>query len=354
MNSAVPIEQRTYFKKHVGNYSTIGILTWFCIVIALIGSVLSALGICTGSACSDAHSYRLFGLPFATIGIPMFMMLVAARLFSHWLMFTTELGDSIIFGSAGAEIWFLYVQKYQIGHWCPICVVIACAVFILVLVRISEITFSRKESYMKWYRKALREILPLTVFLIGLSIAMVGVQKADAETGLTGVWLGNKKTDVEIYYVSDWYCSYCRKAEPTIEQMLPDVSKIARYTFIDYPVHKESFEFVPYNLSLLMNEQKRYIEARHALLEVAAKTRNPNEAQIRAALSKRGINLKMADFGTVMRTSNEVVNFLKSSGVNLTPSVVIRNVKTGEKRILAGTDQIQKPIILATVKSLGG
>lgn len=330
------------------------LLVWTGILIALTGSVFSALNICTGSSCDAAHSYRLFGIQFAAVGIPIFLLLAGAQAFREKVVGAADLFDAILFGCSGAEIWFLYIQKYQIGHWCPVCVVIAVAVFFLSSIRIGERMFIRKEASMGKTLRVFRKILPVAVFFAGLSVAMIGVRSAEANSGLAGLWLGNAKSAIEIYFVGDWYCPFCKKAEATIEPSLQDIGKIARYTFLDYPVHQESFVFIPYNISLLLKEKSRYMVGRKALMEVADKTRTPDDDTIREALSRAGIKFKMADVSTVLKTSNDISKFLLGVGIKSTPVVVIRNTKSGEQRFLTGTKQISANMIISTAKGLLG
>lgn len=202
------------------------------------------------------------------------------------------------------------------------------------------------------FAKMCRKLLPATVFFAGLSMAMIGVKSAEANSGLSGMWLGNSKSAIEVYFVSDWYCSFCKKAETAIEETLPSLGKMARYTFLDYPVHQESFAFVPYNISLLMTEKTHYMAGRKALMEVAGKTRAPDDDTIRKALSRAGIKFRMADVSTVLKASNDISKFLLDSGIKSTPVVIIRNMKTGEQRLLTGTGQISSSAVISTAKGL--
>jgi hypothetical protein len=193
------------------------------------------------------------------------------------------------------------------------------------------------------------------ILLIWLSTAVGADNSGSAyDFSSSKIWLGNAKSRIEIFFVSDWYCPYCRKAEPAIEEMLPEVGKISRYTFADFPVHRESNGFVPYNISLLINEKKQYQRGRHALLSIAGKTRSPDDASIRVALAQKGIIFKMAGFSDIFQTTNRISMLLRGSGVKMTPSVLIRNTRTGKMIILEGMEEIQKPIVMATIKSLEG
>lgn len=332
--------------------SATSLLIWTGILVAFIGSVLSALNICTASACTAAHSYRLFNIEFAMVGIPMFYLLASSRFFSGKIEGATDLFDAILFGCAGAEIWFLYIQKYQIGDYCPICIVIAFAVFLMGFARLVEKFSTKKEACMSGFVKVCRKLLPAVVFFAGLSVAMIGVKSAEANSGLAGMWLGNSKSAIEVYFVSDWYCSFCKKAEAAIEKTLPNLGKMARYTFLDYPVHQESFAFVPYNISLLMTEKTQYLSGRKALMEVAGKTNAPDDDTIRKALSRAGIKFRMADVSTVLKASNNISKFLLDAGIKSTPVVIIRNTKTGEQRLLTGTNQITSSAVISTAKGL--
>lgn len=191
----------------------------------------------------------------------------------------------------------------------------------------------------------------LALGLIGALFTGVQQQAYGKETGFT--WFGKRASKVQVFFVSDWFCSYCRKAEPVIESLAPAVGKVAKYTFLDMPVHRESLEYIPFHLSILESDKRKYFEGRKALMELAATTKNPEVHEVRKVMAKHGINnFQMADFASVAQASNEAITLLRKYGVRMTPSVLIVNEETKEKRVLSGLNEIQEPYIIAAIHSL--
>lgn len=352
---------------------------WILLLIALVASVLSAFGICTG-ACTDAEKYRLFGLRFPTVGIPFLITALLASLYrnrhdqralqslcppAHRRAYN-RVFDFMLAGAVGAEYLFFYIQKNLIGHYCLVCMVIAAAVASAAALRLAEVvrqnamnslwSVCRRSAHVAQY-----VFLMAFIGFSGLTLAIAGTKNAaESVTGSAmairqDIWLsGPPVPSVEVYFITDWLCDYCKKTEPVIENMLPVVGKVARFTFIDDPIHKESLNFVPYHASLLLNDKQHYIEGRKALLELALKTKAPSEDMVKTAFAKYGLTSRMADYSVVANLSNSVGAFLRGNGVTMTPSIVVRNIITGEHRTISGVENITEGMVLMTIKRLQG
>lgn len=202
----------------------------------------------------------------------------------------------------------------------------------------------------------LRKILFLPVLATAMAV-LIFTSTPEAKTSAVistppGIWFGKKSSAVEVYFVSDWLCPFCRKIEPEIEKMAPAVGAVAKYTFLDLPVHRESSEFIPYSQSILVNEKLKYFTARKALIELATKTRNPDNQSVADAMKRHGISFKMIGFSTVMQLSVSGQDVIRKTKVTMTPTVVVRNSKTGKQQLLIGAQQIQSQIVLAAIKNL--
>lgn len=324
-------------------------IIWAGIATVFIGSILSVFNICTGG-CTAAHEYGLFGFSFATVGILFSVALAVINQLRSDSTIITGIFAVLISAASGAEIYFLHVQKEEIGQWCPVCVTIAAAAFVLTGIIYPII---HKEIHMKLRSGKMTPLLIMAAsFVLGLIFALAGVQPPAIAGEIDNIWFGKKRAKVEVYFVSDWFCSHCRKAEPSIEKMAPNIGKVARYTFLDLPIHRETYEFVPFHLSLLVGEKRNYLQGRRALMEVAAKTKYPDAGAIKNAMAKHGVAFRMADFSTIMKLSSEVTSVLQGNGVRVTPTVLIVNSQTKEKRILSGSEQIQEPYVLAAIRNL--
>src|ERR1035441_6007285 len=72
------------------------------------------------------------------------------------------------------------------------------------------------------FRNRLRK--PLVGYLITFVLAGgIEAKAAVTEKGANAVhfkaadiWLGNKTSNMEVYFIGDWYCGFCRRLEPAI------------------------------------------------------------------------------------------------------------------------------------------
>lgn len=341
---------------------TISYLTWAAMVVALIGSIMSALGICTGG-CTDAQNYRFFGLPFATIGISFFVVLAAVSFARNdKRSFVRNLYNMLLAGILGAEWIFMGVQSRIIKHYCPVCLAIAIAVFVAVGVRLVEVylrsrTEAKREKGIKEAAFTFaKSLMVIGSMYAGLILALIGVSlPVDAGSGniTQNIWLGKADSHVEVLVIADWFCPYCRQVEPTIEAMLPEIGKVAKYSFIDDPIHRESYSFIPANMSLLLNSKAQYIEGRKVLLELAEQKKAPTDDDIAAALKAKGINLKLADTEELKQLARSEAGLIQTNAITLTPTVLVRNSTTGAHKILVGTEEITREKVAALIAQMG-
>lgn len=175
--------------------------------------------------------------------------------------------------------------------------------------------------------------------MIGLTAAVFGVQK-EAESAAINPFLGKTDSAVTVYFISDWFCPGCRKIEPDIERMYPDVAKMAKVGFIDYPIHPETSNFTPYNLQFLVYEKDKYIKLRKALEGLALKTKAPSPDDVRAAVAPLGVKLRQIIYSDVMYGMQLNLTTYRGYGVKSTPAVVVANGKTNKSKVFEGTGQI--------------
>jgi thiol-disulfide isomerase/thioredoxin len=313
-------------------------------------SVVSLLGICS-DACSEAHTYRLYGLDFGWAGIVTFAALAALR-FSRAIRFALPVFAVTLSSACGAEAWFLYIQKTVIGSWCPLCVSIAVVVFLLAGVTTAESLLDKGVS-MRFTNVFKRLVVAVSGALFGFLIAFFGVAKPDAEAQTLAIWLGKPDSPAEVYVVTDWFCPGCRKAEPEIEAGVRSVLKQAKVVFVDYAIHPESLNFSPYNLSFQINEKEKYLQLRGALHGLALKTKTPSVEAVQAAVAPFGVRLRQMSMSDIMTGINLYTTMIRSVGATQTPTVVVRNAKTGKVvRKLEGGDKIKASDIRAAVQEV--
>lgn len=327
---------------------------WIALAVAFAGSILSAFDICTGG-CSIAHEYRIFGMTFATFGIAFMVALTAM----HWASLREKTGlcniaySIALFSAVGAEVKFIMIQKYEIGMWCPICLVIATAVGVLAALQIVKGGFTMKIRSIA-LRRAAKTAALTAAALVGFVVSVIGIQQpANASSG-SSTWFGKKSSAVEVYVVSDWYCSYCREVEPRVEAMLGDLGKKAKYTFVDYPVNRVSFTIMPYHIALLSGAQKNYLTGRQVLHRLTENGKVPTSDEVTAALARKGIKMHTPEYPEQIRFAQEFGSIIKEHGVRMTPTVVVYNKKTGKKQVLEGSKDINKKNVLAAISTIGG
>lgn len=290
------------------------------------------LDICT-EACSDAAAFTIFGLNFSLFGVIFFIaafipIAIRKRLPAAHLILLL-----MFFSAAGAELHFIWLQKYVIGKWCPICLVIASVVYSGCAVLTYEtIRGGTMKNNFKHF------IIKFAAIAIGISAAIFGVSK-ESQAGLD-LFLGKKNSAVTVYFISDWFCPACRELEPRIEEIYNQVSKKARIAFIDYPIHPETNNYTPFNLQFLAFEKAKYLKLRAALTELAKKTKKPTPEQVQAAVSPFGVKLRQIDYSDTLYGLQYNLTTYRGFGVDSTPSVVVANDKNKKQKILVGVNQI--------------
>src|SRR5690606_10758310 len=135
-----------------------------------------------------------------------------------------------------------------------------------------------------------------------------------------------------VYFVSDWFCPACRKLEPRIEQMFPELAKTVKVGFVDFPIHRETLNFTPYNLQFIFYEKAKYIKLRKALGELALKTKNPTAEEVQRAVTPYGVKLRDMDYADILYGMQADQAVYQKFGVKATPSVVVVDAKTGKNK----------------------
>lgn len=327
----------------------------------LVLSILSWLELCVEN-CSVSHDYRLFNLPFAAAGIFFFTTMILFHFLSRHYSFLSQVVGGLIALALGAEIVFMAVQHYQIRHWCPVCVSIAglvvLATFLLMIGYFknvkSAIQNHNRGDIMQHIIKGLNFLL---FVLGGFLIAFVGVGKFNAvEAAVIDIKermvFGNKKSPIEIYFVTDWFCPACKKAEADIETLYPEIKNQVAFYFIDYPIHKKSLNFTPYNLAFMINNKPQYFKARRVLIRLANKTETPTAENVEKAAKKKGIAFKELPFIDVKTGIEFFEEIVDKYQLRSTPSVVITNPKKNQVIKFEGRDQISNKKILEGIERI--
>jgi thiol-disulfide isomerase/thioredoxin len=312
---------------------------------------MSALNICT-SACSEATLYKIFGLDLGWFGVIFFSAVIGALVLQGRFVWMRWVIILLVCSAAGAELRFIWLQKYVIGRWCPLCLAIAAVIYVMVIVVLLNegINIRLRRVKMKAYMKYLTTVM-LAVFL-GFSGALLGVKK-EAEAAELNMFLGKTDSHTVVYIISDWFCPACRRTEPAIAKMYPKIAAIAKIGFVDIPVHPETTNFTPYNTEFLVYEKGKYIQLRGALSELAKRTKTPSREDVQKAIAPYGVKLRSMNYADIASGMNWNENIYQTYEIKATPTVVVANEKTGKHVKLVGENEISYEAIMKAFAETG-
>lgn len=327
---------------------------WIINIALLAGIVLSILSwmeLCV-EHCSANQEFRLFGLPFSIVG-----MIFFSGIFVLQIIGFKTLASWGIVCALGAELMFIGVQKFQIGHWCPVCLSIALTVTVAALAACWRYIKKQRESgeSMHMIKTGLKQI-PL--FFLGFFLAFVGISKANsaqaaAEMMKERIAFGNRNSQVEVYIISDWFCPSCKKIEPLIEKMVADIYSKAAIYFIDYPIHTKSSNFSPYHLAFLIYNKPQYFQARVMLTALAENNDSPTDQDVVTAARKVNLTFNELSYLDVKSGIEYFDGIVKKYDLSATPTIIVRNIKTDKNVKFEGRDEISEEKILKALETLG-
>ncbi|HIJ86745.1 MAG TPA: vitamin K epoxide reductase family protein [Desulfuromonadales bacterium] len=159
-----------------GSQRTISALLWLSIAICWLVSIFSVIQeLCMVTACRDTVAFTFLGINLGWLGIVYFsflLMLLWQRRKSIWLNWVLA---AMVFAGVGAEFRLLWIQKYVIGGWCPLCVSICCALFCAGILLALEKkqgaeSVTGKNSILMWV------VLMAVMCAVGLTVALLGVK----------------------------------------------------------------------------------------------------------------------------------------------------------------------------------
>jgi hypothetical protein len=249
----------------------------------------------------------------------------------------------LLAGALGSELVFVWIQKFVIGRWCSLCVGIAVSVVAACVLYARERLQGMADGNAVMKRLAGKTFVILVAFAAGMAVSAVGMKRPNAFSAALAAFSGNSVafgdagSSSELYVVTDWFCPACRKAEPEIAKGAALAMQRAKVVFVDYPVHWETLNYIPYNLSFMIREKEKYLRIREALVSLARKTKEPTPGDVQAAVSELGVKFVPLDYQDVMGGMNYFDSVVRKLKVTGTPSVVVLDSKTGKKKILSGS-----------------
>lgn len=329
--------------------------------LAFLLSIVSWLDICS-LQCSTTKNFRLLGLPFAFIGMAFFPILLLIHFLSVKIPLLLPLVPLAIAASVGSEVMFILIQKWQIGHWCPVClsiaacVIFAACIYLVGYVRQVLITIKNHNKGL-FMQKIKQGILTLSCSVIGFLIALFGVTQVDlaqAEVNdIKGqIALGTLNKPIEVYIITDWFCSSCRKIEPLWEKLYPKISSDATIYFIDFPLHRKSLNYSPYNLAFLMHNKSEYFKARDMLSKLSLTKDNPKNEEVEQAAKNAGLSFQELPYIDIRAGMEFFDSIDKQYHIRATPTVIV--VRPSKKAIikLEGDNNISETRVITTIKQI--
>lgn len=324
-------------------------------------TVISWLRVCSQS-CADSHSYRLFGFTFEDVGMIFFPLLAITHLLSGRIQILSLFTGWMLCTALGAEAMFLYIQKYVIKAWCPICLSIASVLAIAGLVYLCGY-FSTFKLLLERKNRGLimnnifKGFAGVIAFVVGFILAFSGISKhnelnAEEDIVKQQVAFGNLNSPIEVYVFTDWECPACRSLEPVFEKVATAVMPKAKLTFVDDPVHSATLNFTPYHLSFMINNKPNYLTLRSGLTNLSETTKEPSQQQITALAASKGVNFTPLNYETIAMGSRYFEHLIRHFNVEGTPTVVVVNKNNKKSKKLEGSTDINEENILKAVDVL--
>lgn len=155
-----------------GSGRTVSILLWLALSTCWLVAVFSVVEeMCLATACRDTAAFTVFGFNMGWFGIGNFSLILLLLRLRRKSIRVDLLLSALVFAGVGAEFRLLWIQKYIIGAWCPLCVTICCALFIAAGVLVCEKVRSESGKRLAGWAG-----LVTVMSAVGLAVAMVGVK----------------------------------------------------------------------------------------------------------------------------------------------------------------------------------
>jgi hypothetical protein len=153
------------------------ILLWLAVTTGLAVSLFTLVEeLCLATACSDAASFTFFGFGLGWLGIVYFGFILLLLWLRQKYFLLNRVVAAMVFSGVGSEFRLLWIQKYIIGGWCPLCVSICCALFIAAILLLIEKVQEAGSGADRGKNLLVSLVFVVAMIAIGLSIAVVGVK----------------------------------------------------------------------------------------------------------------------------------------------------------------------------------
>lgn len=328
---------------------------------AWILSLVSYLDLCT-EECKAGHDWKFFGIGFGPLGIVTFAGLLFLNASTYFYPKLRPLVALSLAAALGGEMVLIAIQKYQIGHWCPVCLGIAASITIASLVMLvpylQKVYRAIKQKQKGVFMNCLRNgALSSLAFGLGVLLFSVGAVKENKLAAMENsvkeqMVFGNPNASVSIYLFTDWACPACRALEPRLKGLMPTLTSQANLTFVDIAVHPETLNYSPYNLSFMINNKSKYLDLRDAVTTLSTKTGTPTDADFQKIARRYNTQFKELNYADVALGLKYWKDLGQQFNIEATPTLVIVNPTTKKGKKLKGLEEINEQNILNAIEKL--
>lgn len=333
--------------------------------LAILGglglTILSWFGTCT-EACEEGHKYRIFGLPFETIGLIYFPLLALAYTFARKSKTIALITGIILAAGLGAEILFILIQRYALYHWCPICLGIAATIALTTIVFAIDYILNLQILLKQGKRQEItsmlkRAVICISALIVGFTASFTGVSKVDgihvAENNLKkDMVFGKADSNTEIYLFTSWTCPACQKLEPKLIMTIPALMEQSKVIFVDHISDVKTLNFIPYNLAFIMHNKAQYLDMRVMLRDLAKSTDTPTDRQVKKAAGNLSVKFNGVSYADVDMAVDYFKSLSTKYDISSLPAVVIVNTTTNQFKKLSGTADVNKVSIQKAIEEL--
>jgi protein-disulfide isomerase len=191
------------------------------------------------------------------------------------------------------------------------------------------------------------------IFKLSLLAFFINISTSYADSDIKDkIAFGNKSSSIEVYFVSDWFCPSCKRAEPIIEKLYPQIQSQVAFYFIDYPINKKSLNYSPYNLAFLVHNKPQYFTIRNSLIDLADTVDSPTDENMMVIAEKAQTDLKELSYGEVKSGLDYFGTIVTKYKLNATPTVVVNNTNTHKFVKFSGSNKISEKAILKAIADL--
>ena len=132
---------------------------------------------CMVQACRDTAAFTFFGVSVGLLGIIYFTLLLAAQWAASRSLLFDRVRTALVFSGVGAELRLLWLQKFVIGSWCPLCVTICCALISGSLLLLIDKTLEAKSAASGKAFPVDTAAIAAAMTLIGVIVAYIGIRE---------------------------------------------------------------------------------------------------------------------------------------------------------------------------------